>query len=62
MELLTVSNADDENGNGPKLWKEAVWSLVYLIWANGNQLVFKNDRKNLEDLFFEFQRKSFEWI
>ena len=59
VELLTVSNDDDENGNRPKLWKEVVWSLLYLIWSQRNQLVFKSDRKKLEDLFLEFQRKIF---
>jgi len=62
VELLTVTNEDDENGNGPKLSKEVVWSFLYLIWSQRNQLVFKSDRKKLEDLFFGFQRTAFEWI
>ena len=49
-------------GNDAKLWKATVWVFVYFIWSQRNSLVFKKDQRKLVDLFFEFQRKSYEWI
>ena len=60
--LLASCEGSGGNSNQPTLWKETVWAVIYLIWAQRNQMVFETDRRKLEDLVFEFQRKTYEWI
>lgn len=38
------------------------WTFLYFIWTHRNQIVFKEDKRNVADLFLDFQRRSFEWI
>ena len=47
---------------GPSFWKETAWAFIYLILAQRNWMVFGTDRRKLEDLVYEFQRKTYEWI
>lgn len=54
---------NDSGGNGrPKLWTEVTWAFIYLVWSHRNRIVFNQELRKLRDLFFEFQRKSFEWV
>ncbi|KAJ9558860.1 LOW QUALITY PROTEIN: hypothetical protein OSB04_013474 [Centaurea solstitialis] len=43
-------------------WVGVKWTFLYLLWSNRNRLVFENNRKSLDDCFFEWQRLSFEWL
>ena len=60
--LLASNTGMGENGNQQNLWNETIWAFIYLLWGQRNRLVFDFDKRKLEDLFFEFQRKTFEWI
>ena len=71
MDLRNVNTVsgllESASGNGatesrPWLWEEVVWAFIYLIWTHRNHLVFENSERKLEEQFFEFQRKCFEWL
>lgn len=62
QELMNLNFSDSSEVVQPKLWQETVWCFLYLIGSHRNNVVFKADKSKLEDKFFDFQRKSFEWI
>ncbi|KAJ9564768.1 hypothetical protein OSB04_000734 [Centaurea solstitialis] len=43
-------------------WVGVKWVFLYLLWSNRNSLVFRNEKKELNGCFFEWQRVAFEWI
>lgn len=61
-ELLTNCSGPEESDNQPKLWKETVWSFIYLLWSHRNRVIFDKDQRKVGNLFLDFQRKTFEWI
>lgn len=61
-ELLDCGGSSGESGSCPKLWIEMVWSVLYPLWSNRNRIVFEKCDRKVEDLMFDFQRISFEWI
>ena len=60
--LLATCDETGESLHQSRLWKETVWAFVYLVWIHRNQIVFDAYQRKLDDLFFEFQRRSYEWI
>ncbi|KAJ9559219.1 hypothetical protein OSB04_013833 [Centaurea solstitialis] len=44
------------------LWISVKWAVVFLIWQDRNNLIFKSLRSNLGDAFFVWQRLIFEWL
>ena len=62
VDLLELCNNGGTMVSKPKLWRELVWSFLYLIWSHRNRIVFEKDQTKMEDLVLEFQRKSYEWI
>ncbi|PWA90188.1 RNA-directed DNA polymerase, eukaryota [Artemisia annua] len=43
-------------------WKAVIWSTLYMIWSNRNQMIFRKNDSMIPDLFKEIQLRSFEWI
>ncbi|KAJ9566895.1 hypothetical protein OSB04_002861 [Centaurea solstitialis] len=58
FELLERAADSDK----PRLWEEVSWAIIYLVWSFRNRVVFDNYNRKLEDLFFEFQSKCYDWI
>ncbi|KAJ9559863.1 hypothetical protein OSB04_005023 [Centaurea solstitialis] len=47
---------------GKHWWVGLKWSLLYLVWKQRNDIVFKGVNCRINDLFFEWQRVVFEWL
>lgn len=62
QELLQEDQTSGEDKRKRSLWEAMVWSFLYLIWSHRNKVVFEEEKSKLEELFFQFQRKVFEWI
>ncbi|KAJ9549250.1 hypothetical protein OSB04_021793 [Centaurea solstitialis] len=66
--IHSVAQLLQEDGDAIRLnknkawWVGVKWIFLYLIWAQRNRLVFNNNKKRLEDCYFEWQRVAFEWI
>lgn len=62
QDLMREDPAMAETTKGTSKWMAVKWSFLYLIWSHRNKLVFKREKSHVIDLFFEFQRKTFEWV
>ncbi|KAJ9559670.1 hypothetical protein OSB04_004830 [Centaurea solstitialis] len=51
-----------ESHKGRYLWISVKWAVLYLIWQDRNNIVFKNTTSNLGSYFFIWQRQIFEWM
>ena len=61
-ELLHLGSTTTGSSSVLKLWQETIWAFTYLLWANRNQLIFSKGNTRVQDLFGDFQRRSYEWI
>lgn len=59
--LKDPNNAFWKLGGVGDKWKATIWSMAYLIWKHRNDVVFRQDRRKLMDLWFEFQLRIFQW-
>lgn len=39
-----------------------LWSVLYQIWNHRNQIVFKDDKRKINEMVLEVQLRCFEWI
>ena len=62
QEIIDVGNRRGINTKGQSRWIATAWSFLYFIWVNRNNLIFKNVNIAVEELFFAFQLKSYEWV
>lgn len=62
QQFLLEENQSRSIAKGMKLLFGVKWAFLYLIWSNRNKVVFKAEDGELHDVFFEFQRKAFEWF
>ena len=61
-QLLQSDAEEIRESNGNTLWVAVKWSFIYLVWNHRNNLVFNKEEKRITDVFFEWQRKVFEWL
>ncbi|GKA59431.1 putative RNA-directed DNA polymerase [Tanacetum coccineum] len=59
---LNLSDINSFNGINRERWKAVIWSTLYIIWSNRNQMIFRRNGSMIPDLFKEVQLRSFEWI
>ncbi|KAJ9565161.1 hypothetical protein OSB04_001127 [Centaurea solstitialis] len=45
---------------GKAWWVGVKWVFLYLLWSHRNRLVFHNDKKRLDECFYEWQRIVFK--
>ncbi|KAJ9553481.1 hypothetical protein OSB04_017526 [Centaurea solstitialis] len=62
QEILQLGEPAGEIVKEDDIWTGTKWSIMYLIWEHRNAIVFKENKNKLLDKFFEFQRRTFEWI
>ena len=60
-ELLSEDKEVLNKTKGKSRWVGTKWAFLYYIWGNRNRLVFGDEKKQVSDRFFEWQRSSFEW-
>ncbi|GJU24505.1 putative RNA-directed DNA polymerase, eukaryota, reverse transcriptase zinc-binding domain protein [Tanacetum coccineum] len=61
-DVLNITDINSFNGINRERWKAVIWSTLYIIWSNRNQLIFRRNGSMIPDLFKEVQLRSFEWI
>ena len=60
-----VLQEDEEcirKSTGKSIWVSVKWALLYLLWNHGNKLTFKNDKRSINEVYFEWQYKIFKWV
>ncbi|GJV17568.1 RNA-directed DNA polymerase, eukaryota, reverse transcriptase zinc-binding domain protein [Tanacetum coccineum] len=62
QDVLNLTDINSFNGIDRERWKAVIWSTLYIIWINRNQLIFRRNGSMIPDLFKEVQLRSFEWI
>ncbi|XP_071715097.1 uncharacterized protein [Rutidosis leptorrhynchoides] len=60
--LLDESSYSQFSDMGAKIWQGVIWTCVYLIWKNRNQMVFSKKCWTPPVALCDIQLKSFEWI
>ncbi|GJS56818.1 hypothetical protein Tco_0651602 [Tanacetum coccineum] len=61
-DVLNLTDINSFNGINKERWKAVIWSTLYIIWSNRNQLIFRRNGSMIPDLFKEVQLRSFKWI
>ncbi|GKE95040.1 RNA-directed DNA polymerase, eukaryota, reverse transcriptase zinc-binding domain protein, partial [Tanacetum coccineum] len=61
-DVLNLSDINSFNGINRERWKAVIWSTLYIIWSNRNQMIFRRNGSMIPDSFKEVQLRSFEWI
>ena len=60
--VLHLAEASAFIGFKREIWKGVVCAVLYFIWINRNQVVFKRNGSRIRDLFKEVQGRVVEWI
>ncbi|KAJ9564272.1 hypothetical protein OSB04_000238 [Centaurea solstitialis] len=62
QQFLQEDSMELSSSKGKSKWIAVKWSMLYLLWQNRNEVVFKNLNSDLGNCFFVWQRCIFEWI
>jgi len=57
---LEDSSVSDSSITGVQ--SATMWAILYFIWSHRNQIVFKEAKRSITNLFLDLQRRCFEWI
>ncbi|PWA64534.1 Lipase, GDSL [Artemisia annua] len=61
-DVLNLHGIDFVNSIIRERWEAVIWSTLYMIWSNRNQMIFRRNGSMIPDLFKEIQLQPFEWI
>ncbi|PWA41196.1 Transposon TX1 [Artemisia annua] len=61
-DVLNLPGINSFNGINRERWKAVIWSTLYVIWCNRNQMIFRRNGSMIPDVFKEVPLRSFEWI
>ncbi|KAJ9539578.1 hypothetical protein OSB04_026084 [Centaurea solstitialis] len=51
-----------KSSKGNHGWVGLKWCFLYLVWHHRNKIIFSGERSRVNDIFFEWQRVTFEWM
>nr|GEW86843.1 phytanoyl-CoA dioxygenase [Tanacetum cinerariifolium] len=52
-DVLNLTDINSFNGINRERWKAVIWSTLYIIWSNRNQMIFRRNGSMIPDLFKE---------